>query len=172
MPSTYRLDVSGPTSSRIRRLATGGERSAPGCGTTITTGRTPACTMNRPCHDSRVLRDEQPVLTSTARAGKFEISARMTRDGKANDQGNVPRVLCRARIAGLSDERFIGDGRLGCRSERSSSEARSCRADPNGPCCHDSRGLGNPGAPAFRARCPAPSDDFEHPCNDRLRLPR
>ena len=48
MPSTYRLDVSGPTSSRIRRLATGGERSAPGCGTTITTGRTPACTMNRP----------------------------------------------------------------------------------------------------------------------------
>ena len=46
--------VSGPMSSRIRRLATGGARYAPGCGTTITTGRTPACTMNRPCHDSRV----------------------------------------------------------------------------------------------------------------------
>ena len=36
-------------SSRIRRLATGGERCAPGWGTTITTGRTPACTMNECC---------------------------------------------------------------------------------------------------------------------------
>ena len=59
--SFRRCCVSGPMSSRIRRLATGGERCAPGCGTTITTGRTAACTMNRPCHDSRVLRDERRV---------------------------------------------------------------------------------------------------------------
>ena len=54
--------MSGPMSSRIRRLATGGERCVPGCGT-YNHDRPHASLHceNRPCHDSRVLRDEQRV---------------------------------------------------------------------------------------------------------------
>ena len=66
LESLLRSDRAGPRGAAPRSVlrsvpAAGGERCAPGCGTTITTGRTPACTLNRPCHDSRVLRDEQRV---------------------------------------------------------------------------------------------------------------